>query len=614
MASRLMWENYYRTQEVILSSPSLHETVFKALPQAIRARFEQSKDPLKAFSDGVDVEKQRQSFIMKIGFIDPDPQAATQIVNLLVSLYIEDANRRLRDLKSGAAETLSKETLPSIRAKVDDADARLQEFQTQTGFIDFEEHYKSLTEARRRFDSRLTDLRLLRAKLSSDLAALSAYGNGDGVAGLFNPAFHTTRSLEPLALERARLASDLAKEEKLFKERHPRLIELREQLRLVESKIQEAVRGTLRSFESDLAKVEGEEKAIGVELTSTDKSMADAGRNLNAYRRLQGDLQGAKDLYAAYLRKHGETSATSGATLGSVRVIDSPKVPTQSYKPRILLNLGLGALLGMLCGTGTLFLMEQMSDKLQTAEEVEAFLGLEVLAVIPKLSAAGKAGSAPVILENAGPLPELESFRSLRSAVTSRLPDQPGCRIISILSANPSEGKSTVTANLARVMAMESKRVLILDADLRRPSQWSLLGTRTAGPDLEDVLLGRAPFQDAVQPTRLPGVWLLAARKEVGGAAELASSPALLDVLRKARETHDYVLIDSAPVLHISESAVVARQSDLGVLVVREGATSRRLVKSALRKLTQMGVRVAGTTFNASRDRGGRYGYYGYYS
>src|SRR5437764_1886898 len=112
---------------------------------------------------------------------------------------------------------LSKEALPVIRARVDDSDKALQAFQTETGFTDFEEHYKSLVEARRKFDSRYTDTRIRHVKLRSELDSLAAYGS-DGVSGLFNPAFHSTRTLEPLANERARIATDLGRTEKLYKE------------------------------------------------------------------------------------------------------------------------------------------------------------------------------------------------------------------------------------------------------------------------------------------------------------------------------------------------------------------------------------------------------------
>lgn len=608
MASRMMWENYYRTQEQILTSPKLIDAVLKALPEAVRRPLLEQKDPVKAFLGRLDIEKVRTSFILKVGYVDENAAHATQIVNMLVSLYREDANQRLRDLKSGAMESLSKETLPAIRKRVEDADQTLQEFQASTGFTDFEEHHRSLIDSRRRMEARLTEIRLSRVKGRAELDALSTYG-GDGVTGLFNPAFHSTRSLEPLAAERAKLGSDLAKEEKLYKERHPRLIELREQLRMTETKIREAILGTLKALETELAAVEGEEKALAKEVAKVEQEMADAGKNLNRFKRLDAELVAAKEVYNSYLRKHGEASATSGTSLGSVRVIDDAVAPQAPFKPRILMNLGLAGVVGLLLGIGGIFVTEQLDDRIQSPREVEAFVGLEVLAVIPRLSEASKAGEAPILLDEASALPEFEAFRALRAEVITRLEKVQGAKVVCVLSALQSEGKSTVTANLAKVLAMEGRRVLVFDADLRRPSQRKLIGAPD-GPGLEDVLRGTATVEKAVQKSRIAGVDVLSAREGSSGAAELAGSLRFEEALAWARSTYDLVLIDSAPVNQVSESALIARRSDATLLVVREGRTSRGAAGAAVRRLRGAGVTMLGALVNCGARSDHSYGYY----
>jgi capsular exopolysaccharide synthesis family protein len=613
MASRMMWDNYYRTQEAILTSSTLLDSTFKALPEAIRSKYKDSADPLKVFGSGFDIEKIRTSFILKIGFVDEDAEAATQVVNTLVSLYLEDANQRLRDLKSGAAEVLSKEALPAIRARVDEADKSLQNFQAETGFTDFEEHYKSLVEARRKFDARYTDSRLRRVKVKSELDALSAYG-ADGVSGLFNPAFHSTTTLQPLAQERARIASDLGKIEKLYKERHPAVQELREQLRMIEEKIREAIRGTLKALETDLAEAEGEEKALKIELLAVDKGMADSARRLNQFKRLESELISSKELYNSYLKKHGETTATSGAALGSVRVVDHATVPVIPFKPKILTNLALGAIVGLLLGVGALFVTEQLDDRIQSPREIEGFVGLQVVAVIPKLSSFEKAGANPILLDDGSELQEFEAFRGLRADLVTRLENIRGAKVVCVVSALASEGKSTVTANLAKVLAMEGRRVLIFDADLRRPSQRKLVGSKD-GSGLDEVLRGQITLEQGVQKTVIPGVDVLGAQQGTSGAAELAGTVRLEEALAWARRNYDYVLIDSAPVNVVSESSLVARHADLTLLVIRQG-TSRGAAQAARRRLEGMNVRLVGAVLNGSQHKVGEYGYYytAYYS
>lgn len=612
MASRVNYDNYYRTQEQILTSPTLLESTYKGLPEAIRSAYKGLPDPIKTFSERLDIEKVRTSFILKIGFIDQDKEAATQIVNTIVSLYLEDANRRLRDLKSDAAEVLSKETLPVIRARVDEAHKALQEFQTETRYVDFEEHYKSLVEARRKFDARYTDIRIQRVKVKAELEALTFYGS-DGVSGLFNPAFHSTTTLQPLAQERARISSDLGKTEKLYKERHPAVQELREQLRMIEEKIREAVRGTLKALETDLAGTEAEEKALREELILVEKGMADSARRLNQYKRLESELVSAKELYNSYLKKHGETTATRSTSLGSVRVIDHATVPVAPFKPKVVTNLVLAALAGLLLGISAMFVTEQLDDKIQSPREVEAFVGVPVLSMIPKLSFADKAGANPILLGDEAGLPEFESFRGLRAEVVTRFDNVEGCKIVCVLSALQSEGKSTVTANLAKVLAMEGRRVLIFDADLRRPSQRKLIGARE-GTGLEHVLRGEATFEQAVQKSVIPGVDILGAREGTDGAAELAGTARMGQAFDWARERYDFVLIDSAPVNQVSESSLVARLADLSLLVIRQG-TSRGAALAARKRLTGMSVRLAGAVLNGTSLREDEYGYYSsYYS
>jgi capsular exopolysaccharide synthesis family protein len=287
-------------------------------------------------------------------------------------------------------------------------------------------------------------------------------------------------------------------------------------------------------------------------------------------------------------------------------------VPLVPFKPKVLTNLLLAAVIGVLLGLGAVFVTEQLDDRIVSAREVEAFVGLDVLAIIPRLVVAAKAGADPVLLGSESSLPELETFRSLRAEVLTRMERVPGSKILAVLSALQSEGKSTVTANLAAVLAMEGRRVLIFDADLRRPSMLALVGNRE-GPGLSQVLRGEAGLDKAIQKSRIAGVDVLGAREGVSSAAELAGSPRLDEALQYARSRYDFVIIDSAPVNQVSESALVARRADAALLVIRELQTGRGAAAQATRRLRGMKVNLLGGVLNCARAQGGAYGYY-YYS
>jgi polysaccharide biosynthesis transport protein len=605
-ASLPMWANFYRTQEALLRSPGLVQAVLKALPEAASREFAKASDPVRSFSERLDIEKTESSYIMKVGFIDPDPGHATEIVNTLVSLYLRDANRRLRELKAEALDILSNETLPAIRQRFDEAEKALQEFQAETGFADFEEQYASMVEARRRVGARLSEIRLRGFRIRSDRSTLEGY-DANSSSGLYHEAFHTTRSLEPLANQRAALSAEVARQGETLKEKHPRLIELRKELASVEARIREAIQGTLQSLEASLASMDKEERSLATEETRIEHQMGQSRRYLTDYKRLGAELTTSQELYNSYLKRQNETRATSAAGQAGVRVIDLAILPREPYKrSRWLLHLSIAV--GLLLAAGAVLMAEQADDRIKSVREVEVFLGLDVLAEIPKLREARPGQERPVVLNEDSDPAEVEAFLALRAQLSTRFEDTPHSKIVMVTSAEAGEGKSTIAANLARVLATQGRRVLLLDAELRRPSMKALLGD-SGGMGLEELLRGEAMLQEAAQSSRIPGVDVLGADEELLGAADMASSPRFRLALKTARERYDFIVIDSAPLNLISESALIARRADATVLVVRLGVTSRLKAHAAQKRLADMKVALLGAVVNETRPSGPFHGY-----
>ncbi|MCC6738885.1 MAG: polysaccharide biosynthesis tyrosine autokinase [Planctomycetia bacterium] len=607
-----LYESYFRTQQHILSSPGIAEATIKALPPSLRERY-QGPGGIQAFARNVDLEQVRASFLLRVGFPDPDPEAATQIANTLVSVYVDDVNRRARELKSTAADTLTKETLPDIRKAVAAAETALATFQADSGFVEFSEKYNGYLDSWKKANVRLTDVRLSRFKLAAEHAALADYGS-DGASGLFNPSLQKTKALEQFAQERARIAAQIAIEVQHLKESHPRLQDLRAQLSDLESKIREAVQGALLALQKELKAAEVEEKSVDEEVKRLEGRMAETATALNKYKRLQEELAASKDLYALYIKRQGESTATAGVGLQSVRLRDAAKPPTEPWKPNTRQALILGALFGLLLAGASTLVAEQLDNRILSPDEVRAFVGMDVLAAVPRLKGAG--GEGVFVLDEGASIPDMEAFRALRAQVVTRLErmGKPEGRawVLSVLSPLPGEGKTTVAANLARVLALEGRRVLLFDADLRKPRLHSLLKS-SDGPGLGDVLSGKADVKSAARASAIEGVDIVGVRAGTSSAAELASSPRFAEALRQARDTYDFVILDSAPVIQASESALIARRADAAVLVVREAKTRRSAAFAAKEALLEMGVSVLGAVLNAAEPRRGGYGYgYGY--
>lgn len=606
IASLQMWANFYRTQETLLRSPTLIQEVLKSAPTPMVAEYLESPDPVKAFNADLDVEKTESSYILKVGFTDEDPVKATFLINTLVSRYLQDASRRLRELKSDTLEVLSKETLPAIRQRFDEAERALQQFQERTGFADFEVEFAARVDNRRRVDARLSEIRLRAIRMGSDIDALRGYGT-EGITGLYHESFHATRALEGLGARRAALLEELAGQAGVLKEKHPRAIEVRNELARVDLQIREAIQGTLQSFEKTLESIREEEKKLAAEKSRLEEDMGQARRRLTEFKRLDAELATSKELYNAYLKKHSETRATSASGQAGVRVVDPATVPAEPYrKPNWILSLGFVA--GLILAAAAVGLAEMLNDRLASPEEVELFLGLDVLGEIPA-PAADAQGLQParLLVDEDEDAPVFEAYRSLRAHLITRLEEVNSGKIILVTSAASGEGKSSVAVNLARVLALEDQRVLLFDAELRWPCMKALLAD-PRGRGLEELLRGEVTLPEAVQRSRIPGVDVLGADTALL-RPEMAGSVRFQAALRAAREHYDFIVIDSAPATLVSDTALVARRTDATVLVVRQGETSRASALAARKRLTAMGAPLMGAVVLGTEVPENFYGY-----
>ncbi len=518
----------------------------------------------------------------------------------------------MRKLKSSAGESLSSEALPDIRKRVEEANNRMQEFQASTGFIDPEEHYKSILSSRTEFHSRRTTIRLKMARIKAEYKALSGYA-GNGIRGLFHSSFHKTKYLEELGKERLRIIEEMARQNIILKEKHPVILELKEKLDTIENKIQEAIGGMLDAIQTELRAAREEDLQLTVELNNLDEQLTKAGSTRNLYQQRVAELEAARELYTAYLKKYGETTATAGTGLASIRVIDHARVPPRPYRPNVLVNLALGAVMGLILGIAAVLTANRLDNRLLSPEEVDAFCELDTLGVIPKLADGKKSGENPVFMEGDSVISEFEAFRNPRVEVSSRIDKISKNAILAILSPLPGDGKTTVTANLAQALALQKKKVLILDADMRKPQLRKLL-CDSSGPGLEDYLREKASLQEAIHPSRMENVDILGTSTGTEEAGELATSLRFEEVLRTLRKTYDHILIDSPPVLLVSEASTVGKIADAVLLVVRQGWTDLGAITSVKKKLLRMNITLLGAVFNcAERSSGGYPYYYDYY-
>ncbi|MFQ5704092.1 MAG: polysaccharide biosynthesis tyrosine autokinase [Gemmatimonadales bacterium] len=321
------------------------------------------------------------------------------------------------------------------------------------------------------------------------------------------------------------------------------------------------------------------------------------------------------DTYSYLLSEYEQAQMQAATIAAYVNILDAATPPSQigtDLRQKVML----GFMVGLLLGLAGAFFLEYLDQTIKTAADVERTVGVPVLGLIPyesKLSSGARNGSGKrvVVLSELSPDdPSAEAFRALRTNVTFVAAERP-VQFISVTSPGPGEGKSTATVNLAVTLAQGGSRVLLVDADLRRPLVHRAFRL-VDQPGLTDILIQRASLREAVRSKILPKLDVLPSGPTPPNPSELLGSEAMQHLISEARREYEYIVIDTPPTLPVTDAAVVASAADATILVFRSGDTEEGAAQRALAQLRRVHARVAGVVLNGVRRRNDQY--YSYYS
>lgn len=304
-----------------------------------------------------------------------------------------------------------------------------------------------------------------------------------------------------------------------------------------------------------------------------------------------------------------ETPPGALAPTVKVEVVGGPRLQLEPVSPRPVRNIGLAALLGLLLGLGLAVLREILDTTVKSQELLRELSGAPTLVTVAFDASAKK---APVVIEGSGHSARSEAFRQLRTNLQFVNVDRP-LKALVLVSAVPGEGKSTTAANLAFTLAQAGSRILLVEADLRRPKVAEYLGVEGA-VGLTNVLVGQVELADVIQPWGRSGLFILPSGSTPPNPSELLASQTMTSLLETMREQFDLVVIDAPALLPVTDGALLAARADGALLVVRHGHTTRAQVTSAMAILDAVDAPLLGSVFNMAPRKGGdAYTYhYGY--
>jgi len=355
------------------------------------------------------------------------------------------------------------------------------------------------------------------------------------------------------------------------------------------------------------AALQTEERLRGQVNTLQGATLSEQDRSVR-YNTLAREADTNRQLYEGLLQRYRELNAASGISASNIAIIDPANIPDTPSSPKLIRNLLAGVLLGAVVALVTVFLSDQLDDRIRIPEDVEEKVNLALLGVIPKET---EDDLASQLADPKSPLSE--AYASLRGSLmhstTDGLP-----HVLLITSSQQSEGKSTTSFATARALSRVGKKVLLIDADMRRPS----LHHRTNLPNtggLSTLLTSSADISSVIQPTDEENLFVITSGPHPPSPTELLSSPKMVQLLDDLAERFDSVVIDSPPVLGLADAPVLSALVDGVAFVIEAESGQRGAVKAALRRLRAMKPRLVGavlTKFDPSKSANRYSSYYGY--
>jgi succinoglycan biosynthesis transport protein ExoP len=593
---------------------------------------------LGMFKSQLDAAEVPTTELVSVSFRHPNPKLAALMVNTTIDAYLKQSFDDRYNSIQEVRKWLDSEMV-QLKDQANEAQERLVDFQEKNNILGAGVTPSGVSDGAAsssesggsggeesasgggggelsQLNARLATAQADRILKEAQMRAANS-GNAALVAVLF-----PTASVSAIQAEQSRLAVQYAQMSSKFGPNYPALIDLRNQM----AKTDAALNKVLADARSRAA--QEYQIALSIENTvrqqyneATTKAFA-VNRKQAEYSALRAESISSRELFNTLTAKLQQASIEASLSNINTMRVDSARAPLFPIEPKKTIILSFGVFLGLFAGIGAAFLIEATSDKVQGVEQVESTLHYHVLATIPHISqpkmasavdAASPGSSHFMLVAYSEPQSrEAEAYRSIRNAVLLSAGKKEKKTVL-ITSTIPGEGKSSTAANYAIVLAQKGSRVLIIDSDLRRPTLHKLFGCSNE-LGLSDILLEESPGNAFKQPlAELKNLSLLTAGKPVPLPSEALGSERFYSLLQNWEQSFDYIVIDSAPLLIVSDSHPLASWVDMLVLITRYNVTPISGLKRIRAVLSRTNASVAGVVVNdLAASATGYYGGYGY--
>jgi len=563
---------------------------------------------LREFHDGLKVEPVPGTRVVVVSYSDPDPRLAADIVNTLVQTFIEANVRTRYESATQTAEWLSKE-LSDLKVKVELSEEKLVQYQKAHGILGIDDKQNIVTAKLDELNRELTAAEADRIQKESNYKfAMSA----DLAISEKGYPLEKDPLLDKLMEKEDDLNTQYAQLTTQFGPGYPKVAELSNQLNQLRAEIADQLARMRHGLRDEYLAAAQREKMLTAAMEQQKQEANKLNESAIEYTVLKRDADSNHQLYDGLLQKLKEAGIAAGLRSSNIRVVDVAQFPDRPVSPHVPRNLAFGFLLGLGGGIALALVLENLDTTIRNIDEAKAICTLPALGMIPLQAHPANGylrrmtgalpesnGNSRYLITWAQPTsPAAESFRALRTSIVLSSFGAPP-RVILVTSSLPQEGKTTVSANSAIVMAQRGSRVLLVDGDLREPAIAKMFGVADSG-GLSNIIDGSHRFEDVVVPIpQVPNLKILSSGMASSQPAEVLGSTKMKECISRWRNEFDYVIIDTPPCLSFTDAVLLSREADGVILVARWGQTTKAALRQASDLLTQVNANMIGLVLNA---------------
>ncbi len=583
-----------------------------------------------------------QTRVVEILCDSTDPRLAAEFANTLGNEYIDQSMEARWEMNQRTSAWLARQ-LDDMRIKLERSEDQLQRYARLTGLL-----FTGDKDKQNVSEEKLRQLQEELSRAQADrIAKQSRYEMAQSAAPETLPDVLNDNSLREYQAKVTDLRRQEAELGATYKPGYDKVEKVKAQITALETALVRERKAIIERIRNDYEQAQRRETLLAASYTTQAKLVTAESEKSIQYNILKREVETTRQLYEGMLQRVKEAAIASAMRASNVRIVDMATAPKLPYKPRLSMNGMLGLLAGMFLGVAFVVMRERADRTIQAPGDTQFYLNLPELGVVPEANSHTRriiyrsrkakalaaetepqpAGSGVLTLRTGAAATErvelithqrkrsmaAESFRVVLTSILFSGENGGRPRVLVLTSAGPTEGKTTVASNLAIALAEIRRKVLVIDADMRKPRMHHIFDVnneRGLSTILQERTLTDEAMQGMVQETSIPNLYVLPTGPTA--ATGLLYSPVLGQLLKRCKKEFDMVLIDTPPMLQMPDARVVGREADAVVMVVRAGQTTRDAALAARERLTEDGTRMLGTILNDWNPKESPNGYYGY--